>query len=107
MARKDIGWIKERPIAHRGYHDMNRDRWENTLSAFKAAKDKGFAIECDVHMTADNVPLVFHDNSLARLTGADGFIWQRSLAEMQALRIGGTKDAPPTLDQMLLGEIRV
>lgn len=101
MARKDIGWIKERPIAHRGYHDMNRERWENTLSAFKAARDNGFAIECDVHMTADNVPVVFHDNALARLTGADGFIWQKTRAEMQSLRIGGTKDAPPTLDEML------
>lgn len=101
MARKDIGWITERPIAHRGYHDLNHERWENTLSAFKAAKDHGFGIECDVHMTADNVPLVFHDNDLRRLTGAEGAIWQKTRAEMQSLRIGGTKDAPPTLEQML------
>ena len=35
----DIAWIRERPIAHRGYHDLNRTRWENTLSAFAAAAD--------------------------------------------------------------------
>lgn len=101
MARKDIGWITERPIAHRGFHDMNHERWENTLSAFKAATQRGYAIECDVHMSADNIPIVFHDNALARLTGADGFIWQRTRAEMQSLRIGGTQDAPPTLEQLL------
>ncbi len=101
MARKDINWIKERPIAHRGFHDMNKQRWENTLPAFKAARDRGFGIECDVHMTADNVPLVFHDNNLKRLTGTEGSIYQKTAAEMQALRIGGTKDAPPTLEQLL------
>lgn len=97
----DLHWLTERPIAHRGLHDMNKDVWENTLSAFKRAIEGGYAIECDVHLTSDNVPIVFHDSVLGRLTGTDGFIWQRTLAEMQALRIGGTKDAPPTLAQML------
>ena len=101
MARKDIGWIKERPIAHRGYHDMNHERWENTLSAFKVAKERGFGIECDVHMSADNVPIVFHDGALDRLTGTQGFIWEKTRAEMQALRIGGTNDHPPTLEELL------
>ena len=98
---KDLAWLTERPIAHRGYHDMNRERWENTLSAFKAARDRGFAIECDVHLTADNVPIVFHDDSLMRLTGTEGFVWQRTAKEMAALKIGGTADSPPTLAQML------
>lgn len=101
MAHKNIAWLAERPIAHRGLHDLNRDTWENTLSAFAAAKKRGFAIECDVHMTADNVPIIFHDNALGRLTGTDGFVWQRSLKEMQSLRIGGTQDQPPTLAQTL------
>ena len=33
-----ISWLAKRPIAHRGYHDLNRTRWENTLSAFEAAR---------------------------------------------------------------------
>ena len=86
----DIAWIKQRPIAHRGYHDRNKTCWENSLSAFAAAVDKNFAIECDVHLSSDGVPVVFHDNDLKRLTGSEGFIWQRTAAELQALRIGGT-----------------
>lgn len=97
----DISWLTKRPIAHRGYHDMNRSRWENTLSAFEAAIAKDFAIECDVHLTADGVPVIFHDDKLERLTGTDGFVWQRTGAEMSALRIGGTSDHVPTLAEML------
>jgi glycerophosphoryl diester phosphodiesterase len=97
----DIAWIKQRPIAHRGYHDRNKTCWENSLSAFAAAVDKNFAIECDVHLSSDGVPVVFHDNDLKRLTGSEGFIWQRTAAELKALRIGGTRDHVPTLAEML------
>ncbi len=97
----DLSWLTARPIAHRGYHDMNRTRWENTLPAFDAAIDRNFAIECDVHLTADGVPVVFHDHDLLRLAGRDGFVWQRTAAEMGALSIGGTGDHAPTLSAML------
>ncbi len=96
-----LDWLIERPIAHRGLHDMNKLVWENTLSAFQRAIDGNYAIECDVHLTSDNVPIIFHDSVLGRLTGTDGYVWQRTLAEMQALRIGGTKDHPPTLQEAL------
>ena len=97
----DIAWIKKRPIAHRGYHDLNKSCWENTLSAFAAAVEKNFAIECDVHLSADGVPVIFHDHELKRLTGSEGFVWQRTAAELQALSIGGTADHVPTLAEML------
>jgi len=97
----DLSWLTARPIAHRGLHDLNRACWENTLSAFARAADKGYAIECDVHLTLDGVPVVFHDHELQRLAGQDGYIWQRTAAEMAALRIGGTADHAPTLDEVL------
>jgi len=97
----DIAWIKERPIAHRGFHDLNRTRWENTLAAFAAAVDRDYAIECDVHLSADGVPVIFHDDDLKRLTGAEGFVWQRTAAELGALKVGGTDDRVPTLAEML------
>ncbi len=97
----DIAFLTARPIAHRGYHDLNKTRWENTLSAFEAAAAKGFAIECDVHLSADGVPVIFHDHDLVRLAGRDGFVWQRTAAEMGALSIGGTADHAPTLAEML------
>lgn len=97
----DLSWLTQRPIAHRGYHDLNRSRWENTLSAFEAAAAKGFAIECDVHLTSDGQVVVFHDDNLDRLAGEPGFVWQKTAAEMGALGIGGTDDHAPTLDEAL------
>ena len=49
-------------IAHRGVHDVFT---ENTLDAFQRAVDLGFhAIELDVHVTADGVCVVHHDESI-------------------------------------------
>lgn len=94
-------WLAARPIAHRGLHDMNRSVWENTLTAFERAIERNYAIECDVNLSADGVPIVIHDSDLQRLTGVDGFVWQRTAAELGALNIGGTADHPPTLQEML------
>jgi glycerophosphoryl diester phosphodiesterase len=96
-----ISWLKQRPVAHRGFHDMNKTRWENTLSAFAAAIERGYAIECDVHLTLDGEVIVFHDNDLKRLTGTEGFVWQRTAGEFAALRVGGTSDHVPTLAELL------
>ncbi|KAB2691700.1 glycerophosphodiester phosphodiesterase [Brucella pseudogrignonensis] len=94
-------WLKKQPIAHRGLHDLNKDRWENTLAAFDAAAKAGFAIECDVHLTKDGGVIVFHDDDLKRLTGREGRISDLTLAEATELHIGGTADRAPTLKQML------
>ena len=98
---KKIAWLTKRPIAHRGLHDMNRRVWENTLPAFSRAVEKNFAIECDVHLSSDRVPVVIHDSDLTRLTGADGFVWQRTAADLQALKVGGTRDHVPRLSELL------
>ena len=97
----ELDWLTARPIAHRGYHDLNRTRWENTLSAFDAAASRGFAIECDVHLAADGTPVVFHDSELERLTGIKGNVFERTAAQLSALAIGGTGDRIPTLADML------
>jgi len=94
-------WLKKQPIAHRGLHDLNNTRWENTLSAFDAAAKAGFAIECDVHLTKDGSVIVFHDDDLERLTGQKGRISDLTLAEATALKIGGTNDHAPSLREML------
>lgn len=96
-----LPWLTRRPIAHRGLHDGNRRRWENTLSAFSAAVEHGYAIECDVQIAADGTPVVFHDVELGRLTGVDGYLWQKTAPELAALAIGGTTDRVPTLAEAL------
>ena len=97
----NCSWLKDKPVAHRGLHDGNRLVWENTLSAFRRAVDGGHPIECDVHLTADGEVIVFHDSDLKRLTGLDGKVHEKSLAQMKAMSIGGTADHPVPLKDML------
>ncbi len=94
-------WLKERPVAHRGYHDQNKVVWENTLSAFARAVEAGFAIECDLHYASDGVPVVFHDENLERLCNLKGDVRERTSKELGMLSVGGTADKIPTLRQLL------
>ena len=96
-----LGWLTEKPIAHRGYHDMNHEVWENTLSAFSRAVEAGFSIECDLQYAADGVPVIFHDDDLQRLCNLPGSVRERSSSELALLSVGGTKDRIPTLKQLL------
>ena len=96
-----LKWLTAKPIAHRGLHDMNRTRFENTLSAFKAACTAGFAIECDVVLSADGVPMVFHDLTLERLTAETGHVIAFTSVELSKLHIGGTANRIPTLAEVL------
>lgn len=71
-----------RIIAHRGYSQLYP---ENTLPALQAALDAGAdAVELDVQMTSDGVPVVFHDATLDRTTGQPGTIAELSFDELQA-----------------------
>ncbi len=89
------------PIAHRAYHDRDAGRPENSLSAIRAAVAAGYGIEIDLQPSAEGVPMVFHDYSLERLTGATGPIRGRSSAELQALPLIGGEEGIPTLAQVL------
>jgi len=54
-------------IAHRG---SSADHTENTLSAVKLAiNQKADMIEGDIRFTKDNIPILFHDRTLKRLSG--------------------------------------
>ncbi len=92
-------WLRERPVAHRGLHDA--DRPENSLAAFEAAAAAGYPIELDVHLTADGGAVVFHDDTLDRMTGRPGRVREHSLAELGALRLRGCDEPIPSLDQVL------
>ncbi|SMC67111.1 glycerophosphodiester phosphodiesterase family protein [Rhizobium sp. RU36D] len=94
-------WIVELPVAHRGYHDMNKSVWENTLAAFERAAEAGFAIECDIQLSSDSVPMVFHDHDLQRLCGLTGEVRERTASELGLLSVGGTSERIPTLKKML------
>ena len=57
-------------IAHRGAGKLAP---ENTLAAFRVGSSYGYrAFECDVKLSADGVPFLLHDATLARTTSGDG-----------------------------------
>ena len=71
-------------IAHRGYA---RHYPENTLLAFEAALRAGASfVETDVQLSADGVPVLFHDRTLERVCGEEGAVHERSLADLQRMR---------------------
>ena len=94
-------WLTAQPVAHRGYHDRDAGRIENTIPAAEAAIARGFAIECDIQLTRDDVAIVFHDDTLDRLSEATGPVASRTLAELKAVALRGTDARIPTLDELL------
>jgi glycerophosphoryl diester phosphodiesterase len=94
-------WLTRRPIAHRGLHDGNKTIAENSMAAFRAAMEAGFAIECDIHIAADGVPVVFHDGDLARMAGMETEVSSLGSAELGAIKLAGTQDGIPTLAALL------
>ncbi len=87
------------PVTHRGYHDAEGP--ENSLSAARAAIAAGYAIECDLQLSADGVPMVFHDYDLYRLTGTAGRVQAKSADDLRALTLCGSADHIPTLAEFL------
>lgn len=75
----------DRPVAHRGLHDRASGIIENSAAAFEAAIARGYAIECDLQLSADGVPMVFHDVELERLTGRRGKVSDLTAREIGAL----------------------
>ena len=87
--------------AHRGYHDGNVAVPENSLSSFQAAIDAGYGIELDVQLSSDKVPMVFHDADLMRICGREGKIWDYTCQELQEMKLFGTEETIPTLEEAL------
>lgn len=93
----------DRPIAHRGLHDRSKGVIENSRSAFAAALERGYAIECDVQLSSDGVPFLFHDDDFDRLTEATGRSDARPIADVIKLTLKGsaTADVPPLFTEFL------
>ena len=89
------------PIAHRGLHDRGAGRIENSLSAIRAAVERGFGVELDLQVSADGAAMVFHDARLDRLTGETGEVRARDAAELGEITLTGSSDRIPTLEAVL------
>ena len=73
-------------VGHRG---ASASAPENTLASFRLAVEQGAdALELDVHLTGDGVPVVIHDADLARTCDRAGAVAALPLAEVQAADAG-------------------
>ena len=73
----------------------------NTLAGVRACLDAGAeAMEIDVQLCADGVPVLMHDETVDRTTNLSGRVRLLSLAALQAADAGDGEPVP-TLDQVL------
>ena len=87
------------PYEHRGLHGKGIP--ENSLPAFSAACEQGYGIELDVQLSADGEVMVFHDESLLRVTGCDASLYSKTCEELKALFLSGSRETIPTLREVL------
>lgn len=66
---KNLDFLKQNLITHRGMHDIKNGIPENSLKAFEKAMKNNYIIELDLHILRDDTVVVFHDDNLQRITG--------------------------------------
>lgn len=86
-------------FAHRGL--VGDEFPENSLGAFRNTINAGMGIELDLRLTRDGVPVVFHDKTLRRMCGDMRKISAIDSAELSRLRLNGTDEKIPTLEEVL------
>ncbi len=85
-------------IGHRGAAGLAP---ENTLASFRLAAAQGCRmVEFDVRLSADGVPVVFHDETLDRCTNGHGPVRTHTLDRLRTLD-AGDGEAIPTLAEVL------
>lgn len=96
-----MAWLRDQPVAHRGLHDAAAGVPENSRAAFAAAAAAGYAIEFDIQVSADGVPMVFHDDTLDRMTPESGRVDNWRCGDLRDLQLAGTAETIPTLAEVL------
>ena len=93
----------DQPFAHRALHGQGRP--ENSLSAIRAAVARGYGIELDLQLSSDEAVMVFHDETLDRMTSQRGHVADRTGAALARLALrsdqGLGPDTIPTLSMVL------
>jgi glycerophosphoryl diester phosphodiesterase len=92
-------WLCRIPIAHRGLHTTEIP--ENSLNAFENAILHDYPIELDLRITDDDKLVVFHDESLKRMTDTNGYITNVKSADLKNYKFLGTNQTIPALEEAL------
>lgn len=89
------GW----KYAHRGLHGNGVP--ENSMEAFRRARECGYGVELDVHLLADGKLAVIHDSLLERTTGKQGRVEDLTLEQLDAYYLENTMQTIPDFDKVL------
>lgn len=89
------------PLAHRALHDRAQGRPENSRAAIAAAMAHGYGIEIDLQPSRDGVAMVFHDDSLDRLTAETGPITHRTAETLSQIWLRDGEEGIPRLSEVL------
>ena len=96
---KGLRALRGHRYAHRGLHSQGIP--ENSMAAFRAAFDRGYGIELDVHLMKDGNLAVIHDSSLKRTAGADVNIEDLTAQDLKNYRLESTEETIPLFSQVL------
>lgn len=86
MSPSRARWTFPQTLAHRGGGALAP---ENTLAGLRLASKLGYCgVEFDVKLSADNVPILMHDDTLQRTTSGSGLVSQARFSEIATLDAG-------------------
>lgn len=85
-------------VGHRGAKGLEP---ENTIRSIKRAIALGVdAVEVDVRLTKDNIPVIMHDETLDRTTNGKGRVRDYTLKELKKFNAGDNEKIP-TLEEVV------
>lgn len=97
----DMSAFEETLIAHRGYFNNESDSPENSMAAFGKAVENGYGIELDVQLSKDHKLVVFHDNTLTRMCGAEKKVSDCTYEELQQYSLAKSEQKIPLFTEVL------
>lgn len=98
---RDFTPFKGRHYAHRGLHGDKNIIPENSMPAFELAIENNYGIEFDIQLTKDNIPVVFHDDTLERVCGIRRNINSYDYEELKDFTLYDSKEKIPHLEEVL------
>jgi len=97
--KRDYSKFRGRKYAHRGLHGDGVP--ENSLAAFKAAREANLGVEFDVQFTKDKQVVVLHYGDLNDMCGVDKKVLDLTYEELKQYRLEGTEERIPLLSEVL------
>ncbi len=98
---KNLNWIQNNLIAHRGLHSIDLSVPENSIASYTKALEKGYSIELDINVLKDGTVLAFHDHHFKRMCNDDRELRDVTYEECKNLKLLKTEEKIPKFDQVL------